>query len=1199
MRCSDLYLKSLEIQGFKSFADKIVLHFNKGQTAVVGPNGSGKSNIADAVRWVLGEQSAKTLRGSKMEDVIFAGTQHRKPVGFAAVTITIDNSDKLLPVDYSEVSVSRRMYRSGESEYYLNKTQCRLKDIQELFMNTGVGREGYSIIGQGRIDEILSNRSDERRLVFEEAAGITKYKARKREAERKLESTKQNLLRINDILIELESQLGPLEQQAQTARRYIELSNELKGIEVSLFLETIDKLKIKIDDVDSQTKIIRDQIDDENRRIENIKNKNRSKNETLEKLKNEIDELNNQLHNLDSKIEKNESHINLCQERINHLVSNNESFGDDVSSLKDRMTELEVEVEKKKKRLSLMQRDEENFGKLLAEAEETMAAILQKLDEGERHVEEAKQAIMDKQDNLSESKIRFNNFKNDMSNYVQLKRRLSDEIHQSIVEKDKENMKKEDLDASLRKTREEISKSKTRISNLEQKMADAQKNLQESKAKEESIRREAGTLESRHKVLLDMEENMEGYSHSVKALKRVCREDKSFAKGIYGPVAQLISVDKRFETAIEVSLGGALQNIITEDEYAAKRAIEYLKTNRMGRATFLPKTSVKPRSLEQNVLKDIMKINGFEGIASDKVTCDKEFSGIILNLLARTVVVKDMDSGIQMARRFNYVFRIVTLDGELINAGGSMTGGSVGNRTTSIIGRNRVIGEIEKELVEKKAQLKNACSKIKAMELEFDNISAGCTTEQKVLSDFELIRLRDESHVVSILENIERITAKVDLMKQQDLEIEEQIEEVKKESEKEDLITKAIEEEIGKLKEIVLSHQTKNKTEQIKRDELLTDINDYRVSVNSIIESKQSVKEQIEMLIQEKSSNTLKLTKREEDQKHNEGKIEELKNEIQGVIKNNSNLTEEKTGRQMKLEGVTGERDVLEEELSGMLDKVTEHNSAIITLQENLGRLDTKKVKMESEMETYQNRLWDEYELTYGNALEIKNEITNMRATQNRINEIKAEIRELGHVNVAAIEDYSKTKERYEFMKLQHNDLTKSEEKLRRVIQEITSVMKKQFVEQFDIINKNFSIVFKDLFEGGYAEIRLADTENVLESNIDIIVQPPGKRLQNMMLLSGGERAMVAIAIIFAILRMRPAPFYILDEIEASLDDANVFKFAEYLRQYTKEVQFIIITHRKGTMEAADTLYGVTMEEYGISKVVSLQMHEGINKFVS
>lgn len=1194
-----MHLKSLEIQGFKSFADKIVLNFNKGQTAVVGPNGSGKSNIADAVRWVLGEQSAKTLRGSKMEDVIFAGTQHRKPVGFAAVTITIDNSDKELPVDFSEVSVSRRIYRSGESEYYLNKTQCRLKDIQELFMNTGVGREGYSIIGQGRIDEILSNRSDERRLVFEEAAGITKYKARKREAERKLESTKQNLLRINDILIELETQLGPLEKQAQTARRYIELSNELKGIEVSLFLETIDKLRIKLEDVDSQTKIIRDQIDEENRRIENIKNKNRSKNEKLEEIKKEIDELNNQIHNLDSRIEKNESQINLCQERINHLTSNNESFNSDISSIKDRTTELEIEVEKKKKRLSMMERDEENFGHLLAEAEETMAAILQKLDEGERQVEEAKQAIMDKQDNLSESKIRFNNFKNDMSNYVQLKDRLTDDIRQSVVEKDKENMKKEDLNASLRKTREGIDKSKARINMLEQKMAEAQRALQDTKAREESIRREAGTLESRHRVLLDMEENMEGYSHSVKALNRICKEDKFFAKGIYGPVAQLIHVEKRYETAIEISLGGALQNIITEDEYAAKRAIEYLKTNRIGRATFLPKTSVKPRSLEQNTIENIRKMEGFEGIASDKVTCDKEFSGIILNLLARTVVVKDMDSGIQMARRFNYSFRIVTLEGELINAGGSMTGGSIGNKTTSIIGRNRVITEIEKELNAKKAQLNSICSLIKEKELEFNNISTDYTKEQKALSDLELIRLRDESHITSINDNIERIDAKVDLMKQQVSEIEQQIEEVKRESEKEALITRAIEEEIEKLKEIVLSHQTKNKSEQIKRDELLTDINDYRVSVNSIVESKQSIKEQIEMLLQEKNSNALKLTKREEDQKRNKEKIEELKAEIQSIIKTNTNLAEEKTGRHMKLEGVAEERRVLEEELSGMLDKVTEHNSSIVTLQENLGRLDARKAKMESEMETYQNRLWDDYELTYGNALEIKKEITNIRATQNRINEIKAEIRELGPVNVTAIEDYSKTKERYEFMKLQHDDLTKSEEKLRRVIQEITSVMRKQFIEQFAIINKNFSTVFKELFEGGYAEIKLADEENVLESNIDIIVQPPGKKLQNMMLLSGGERAMVAIAIIFAILRMRPAPFYILDEIEASLDDANVFKFAEYLKQYTKDLQFIIITHRKGTMEAADTLYGVTMEEYGVSKVVSLKMDEGINKYVS
>ena len=437
-----MYLKSLEIQGFKSFADKIVLHFNKGQTSVVGPNGSGKSNIADAVRWVLGEQSAKTLRGSKMEDVIFAGTQYRKPVGFAAVTITLDNSDKALPVDFTEVTVSRRVYRSGESEYYLNKTQCRLKDIQELFMNTGVGREGYSIIGQGRIDEILSSKSEERRLVFEEAAGITKYKARKKESERKLETTRQNLVRINDILIELESQLEPLAQQAETARRYIDLSNELKGIEVSLFLDTIDKLKIKLNEVENQTREIREQVDEENRRIENIKNKNRSKNERLELLKTQIDELRNLQHSIDSELEKNEGHIRICEEKINNLTANNENFGNDIDSIKERVSAIESEIEKKRYRFQQMLRDEERFSELLAEAEEIMRGIIARLDEGERLVEEAKQAIMDKQDTLSDSKIRLNNLKNDIENFKQLKSRLAEDMRQSTLEIDRESMKK-------------------------------------------------------------------------------------------------------------------------------------------------------------------------------------------------------------------------------------------------------------------------------------------------------------------------------------------------------------------------------------------------------------------------------------------------------------------------------------------------------------------------------------------------------------------------------------------------------------------------------------------------------------------------------------------------------------------------------------------------------------------------------------
>ncbi|HHU90135.1 MAG TPA: chromosome segregation protein SMC [Clostridiaceae bacterium] len=1192
-----MYLKSLEIQGFKSFADKIVLHFNKGQTSVVGPNGSGKSNIADAVRWVLGEQSAKTLRGSKMEDVIFAGTQYRKPVGFAAVTITLDNSDKALPVDFTEVTVSRRVYRSGESEYYLNKTQCRLKDIQELFMNTGVGREGYSIIGQGRIDEILSSKSEERRLVFEEAAGITKYKARKKESERKLETTRQNLVRINDILIELESQLEPLAQQAETARRYIDLSNELKGIEVSLFLDTIDKLKIKLNEVENQTREIREQVDEENRRIENIKNKNRSKNERLELLKTQIDELRNLQHSIDSELEKNEGHIRICEEKINNLTANNENFGNDIDSIKERVSAIESEIEKKRYRFQQMLRDEERFSELLAEAEEIMRGIIARLDEGERLVEEAKQAIMDKQDTLSDSKIRLNNLKNDIENFKQLKSRLAEDMRQSTLEIDRESMKKEDLDTSLRKTREEINSSKNRLNELELKKVEIQKELNEKKAKQESIDRSYSALESRNRVLIDMEESMEGYSRSVKAIQTACQENKAFGQGIHGPVARLITVEERYETAIEVSLGASLQNIVTDDEFAAKRAIEYLKKNNLGRATFLPKSAIKPRTLDENLLAKIQEMPGFEGIASDKVKCSKQFSGIILNLLGRTVIVDNMDSGIRMARQFGFMFRIVTLEGELINAGGSMTGGSTGSKASSIIGRNRVIRENEAELKNISAKLKKIDDEIKVIETELNNISIAYEQEQKVLSELELVRLRDENHVASILDNVKKIAARMNLLKQQEEEVEEQIKEVMTESDKESVKAKAIEDEIQLLKDKVQAGQLKNKDEQQKRDELHTDISDYRVSVNSIRESKQSVLEQIEMLNQEKSSNTMNIAKREEEKKRNLERIEELKAEIQGVLKKNISLKEEKTGCELKLEGLAEERRVLEEELSGMLDRVTEHNSTIITLQEAQGRIEARKAKMESELEIFQNRLWDEYGLTYGGALEIRQEITNVRATQSRINEIKAEIRELGPVNVAAIEDYSKTKERYSFMKNQHDDLIKSEEKLRRVIKEITQVMKKQFVEQFEIINKNFSTVFKELFDGGFAEVRLADEENVLESGIDIIVQPPGKKLQNMMLLSGGEKALVAIALIFAILKMRPAPFYILDEIESSLDDANVYKFAEYLKRYTDELQFIVITHRKGTMEAADILYGVTMEEHGISKVVSLRMDEDIKQY--
>lgn len=1186
-----MYLKSLEIQGFKSFADRIVLNFNKGLTSVVGPNGSGKSNIADAVRWVLGEQSVKTLRGSKMEDVIFAGTQYRKPLGFAYVSMTIDNSDNSLPVDFTEVTVSRRIYRSGESEYYINKTPCRLKDIQELFMNTGVGREGYSIIGQGRIDEILSSKSEERRLVFEEAAGITKYKARKKEAEKKLENTKQNLLRIGDILTELESQLGPLAQQAEVARRYIDLSNELKGIEVSLFLDTIDKLKVRMDEVESQAQTIREQIDDENRRIENIKNKNRSKNEHLETLKAELEKLRLSIHALDTDIEKKEGYIRLCEEKISHLTSNNENFGQDIESIKERIKQIESEIEKKQKRLVSLNRDEAHFTELLNEANKKMSEILARLDEGDRLIEEAKQAIMDKQDELSDAKINFNNLKNDADNCIQVQKRLQEDIRQSVLEKDREAIKKEELEEGLKKTRENIASSKKVLDELERKKAETEKSYQELKNSYEQIRREAGSLESRRKVLTDMIEKMEGYSNSVRTVVHAAHENG--LRGIHGVLAQLITVDKRFETAIEVSLGGALQNIVTDDEYSAKTAIEYLKRNHLGRVTFLPITSIKPRALEPNILSEVRAMKGFEGIASDKINCDSKYDDIILNLLGRTVIVDNMDSGIAMARRFSYSFRIVTLDGEILNAGGSITGGSTGSKSSSLIGRNRVIKELEEELAVLASKQRETNDKVLALESELKSINSDMEKEQKALSELELVRLRDENHVASINDNMRKLSARIDMLKQQDIEIAKQLEDIKAESERETARITAVEDEIKALKDKIQAHNIRNRDEQAKRDELHADINDYRVSVNSIAESKQNVNEQIAHLEEEKKEIVANLSRREAEKKRNIEKINDLKAEIEGIQDKIARLKEEKTGKELKTDGLNDEIRVLEEELSGMLDRVTAHNETIVKLQEEQGRLEARKAKMESELETVQNRLWDEYGLTYGNALSIRQEIQNTRAVQTRINEIKNEIRELGPVNVAAIEDYSKTKERYSFMKTQHDDLVNSQEKLEKVIQDITRIMKKQFVEQFELINKNFNQVFKELFEGGYAEVQLADTENVLESNIDIIVQPPGKKLQNMMLLSGGERAMVAIALIFAILKMRPAPFYILDEIEASLDDANVYRYAEYIKRYTDKLQFIAITHRKGTIEAADILYGVTMQEHGVSKVVSMRMDGG------
>ncbi len=1127
-----------------------------------------------------------------MEDVIFAGTQHRKPVGFAYVSLTLDNSDRAIPLDYSDITISRRVYRSGESEYYINKTLCRMRDIHELFMNTGIGKEGYSIIGQGRIDEILSTRSEDRRAIFEEAAGIMKYKARKKEALHKLENTKQNLLRIDDIIIELESQLEPLKDQAEKARKYLALSGELKELEVSLYIDSIEKNQAKIKDMEDLFTKIRQDIQNENDRIEKKKQENRERAERLEKLKNDLEVIRNELFEIDRETGRYENRIQINVEKIKSLESGNIAADQDIEGTKSRIEAINRDIEKRNKRLENLEREHENYSNLLAQAEKKLGEIIARLNEKEREIELMKQEVMDKLDDLSESRTRLNSLKNEKKALKERQRKVSDEIRKIMLERDQETLRLEEAMNDLRKAKGLLSKQKEDLNEKEQIFEQGKTEIEHIREEQNKLLQELQSAKSRRKVLTDMENSLEGYQHSVRAILKACSENGDFGGGVYGALAQLISVKEHYETAIEVSLGTALQNIVVRDELTAKALIEFLKAKNIGRATFLPVSAVKPRILDQNIINQLKQEKGFLGLASDMIQCRKTFRDIILNLLGRTVVVNDIDDGIAISRKYGYSFRVVTLDGEILNPGGSITGGSRPSKTSSLLSRSRLIRELEKRveaLSRRSKQLEADCAEKASQLVEMEeNISR----LRKNYQDQELIVLKQEQFVSSIKESIGNMAARQDMLKVEYNELEKNIKSLEEDIKEEEKRLSSIEESIELLRKTIEENQLKNKEEQASRDAVHMDINDYKVSVNSIIESINYTKETIERLDEEKKLLAENIQKRLEAQVKNNERIEALKSEIVGIKQKIQGYQEMKTGKSLKFEALQDEVAVLEEDVSQMVDTLSSHNETIRALQEEFGKLEVRQTKFQTELEAIQNRLWDEYELTYQTAGEYRKEIQSVRKTQERINELKAAIRELGPVNVSAIDDYSKTMERYRFLTAQKDDLIKSEENLNRVIQEMTSIMKKQFVEEFQKINYNFNVVFRELFDGGRAEVVLENPDDVLESEIEIIAQPPGKKLQNMLLLSGGERALTAIALLFAILKMRPVPFCILDEIESALDDANVYKFAEYIRKFTDNTQFIVITHRKGTMEYSDALYGVTMQEYGVSSVVSLKLDD-------
>lgn len=1182
-----MYLKRLELQGFKSFADKTILELMPGITTVIGPNGSGKSNISDAIRWVLGEQSMKSLRGTKSLDIIFAGTQNRKSLGFAEASLVFDNSDGALPIEYTEVTVTRKIYRSGETGYYINKVPCRLKDVLELFMDTGIGKDGYSIIGQGKIDEILSNKSEDRRHIFEEAAGIVKYRTRKQESEKKLEHTKLNLLRINDILTEIEGNLEPLQMQADKAKKYLNLREELKNIEIGLFVYNIEKYKQDLEKVVQDIEIMQSQCNDEEGRLERVKI-------LKEELKSSIDEITETIENMSNigfesqkQIEQLNSDINVAKTRIANNNENNDRYLKEIEEQNAKIKELKDEIEQKEAKKDNLKQNKEKFEKELNEKQAELDKLTEKLSSKELEIEGYKHTVEENTDKKYELQSEINAQNINYQNFEKRQAQIKQEMQSTISELDGTRLNKEDIAKQFNEIENKKNKAQNSLNEVAKQREEANQKIKSFESNINILSSEMRIKESRLKFLIETEKEKEGYIKSVKSLLKDCENIKELGKGMNGVLANIIEVPDDLQTAIEMCLGTSLQNIVTETETDAKRLVEHLRKNNLGRASFLPISSVRGKKLD--------KIKGNEsgviGIASDLVKYNKKYEQIILNLLGRTVIVDNMDTAIKVAKQNGYTFRIVTTEGDLINPSGAITGGSVSKKTVNILGRGKEIEKLEKEIKNLKQKIEKLENDKQNYEESIEGILELSANLEKELQEIDITYATEKQKVISINENIEKLEKRLNRLKEEQANLEKQKEEAV--STKGDLqveINKIVEQN-EELSKIITEFAELNKDDQKYIDDLNFDITNLKISVSSFDESEASIQEIQERINQElenaHTSIENKNTQIEQIKKDNE----ELEKSIQETLQKIEEVKESVNSSSSKIEELKKERAQKSEKLSKQEDEITAKFKVIEDLKGQLVKLDVKKTKIEEDINGIINKMWEEYELTPNNAEQYQKP-ENVSLTQRRVNSLRTEIRELGSVNVDSIEEYKNLKDRYDFMSEQRLDLENTMSKLRKVISDMTQIMKEQFKEKFKVINKNFGEVFAELFGGGKAELTLEDEENILECGIDITVQPPGKKLQNMMLLSGGEKAFTAIALLFAILKINPAPFCVLDEIEAALDDVNVFRYADYLKKFTDHTQFLVITHRKGTMEVADTVYGVTMEESGISKLLSMKLKQ-------
>lgn len=1182
-----MFLRSLEIRGFKSFADKTELKFKKGVTAVVGPNGSGKSNISDSVRWVLGEQSVKTLRGGKMEDVIFAGTQYRKPVGLAQVSLTLDNSDGSLSTDYNEVTVSRRIFRSGEAEYLINGTKCRLKDITQLFMDTGIGKEGYSLIGQGKIEAILSGKPEERRNLLEEAAGIVKYKSRKEEAEKKLSNTDENLIRIRDIISTYEERIEPLRVEREKAIEYRNIYESLREKEVSLLVHYIDNIEKNLKEFNEDIELKEKALELKKRRLLDEKDKLKELESKIEEIEKKTEEEKTEYYSKKENIGKISNEIELFKERIKNLGSIIEKNSFSLEEYKNKINYIKEEKVKVEEELLSKRGEQRGKEEEILSLEKTNSNAIKninQMDEELRKLKEDEFELLRGNSEIKNSIVLINN-------EIKMRREKEENLKSSLTSIDgniKINI------ATLEGLKYKVENTKNQVRDLEYSITDKKKEigiLSSKITKKENeikiISKNINELEANKNMLSNLEKHYEGYNRAVKILmERIDKGETPYAKGtkILGEVFQ---VKKEYETAIEIALGASISNVITEDENIAKNLINYLKKNNIGRATFLPLNNIKGNTLV--VDKNIESMDGYIGLASQIVSYDEKFTKAINNVLGRTIIAKDMDSALLISRRSNNSYRIVTLSGEIIAPGGALTGGSIHGKHTNILGRKREIEEIEKTLENRKVEYEKVImetndfkAKVKALDDEILNFTDEIHSKKVKVAkcESEMIGLRNESE--KLRSSLEVSTVEVKRNEDEIEKLNKSIEQRKSELNELEGQNNWNKERANELEELLKT----SKDNVSKEREKITELKINKAALDEILTSKISEITRKEKEIEEI---LLKISEMEKENLTNKENI--------GILNSNIDLRnkEIETQKNRIIELEEGFKD--EEVQRGKLkedfkvkDSLISETLDIINKEENeLNKKEVTRAKHEIERDNLYTKLNEELDLTLVEAREIAVEILNVNEVKEEIFSSKKKITALGTVNLAAIEEYEEVKEKYEFMSNQEQDLENAKVELNSVIGEMTEKMKELFKDNFKILNKNFNETFRELFKGGSAELILSDGDE-LTANIDINVEPPGKRLQNINLMSGGEKVLSAIALMFAILRMKPTPFCILDEIEAALDDANVYRYAEFLKEFSNDIQFIVITHRKGTMEASDVMYGVTMEEKGVSKVVSVDL---------